>query len=232
MCSHLRSRATLTTLPPSFQDDVSSCYSCKQRCTAGIDMPGLHAGPRSALQHAGPIRWLGTGEHQDDMPEMYMIGFTSSAIRECPSWRLASVQMCVGHAEHPHVTSHVKDLPIRRLLCRYVVNEFPSDPAVEGPWLNMHPTLPPTYEQMAAGERALIIQNKGGGHGEIGYHLALNLAKEKGLKVGSTWPWLAGVHRMGEAWARTGSGEDALRDCLGMCMGIVRSGDKVLDTFG
>lgn len=37
--------------------------------------------------------------------------------------------------------------------------------------------------QMAAGEHALIIQNKGGGHGEIGYHLALNLAKEKGMKV-------------------------------------------------
>eukprot|EP00933_Yihiella_yeosuensis_P062507 TRINITY_DN6546_c2_g1_i1.p1 TRINITY_DN6546_c2_g1~~TRINITY_DN6546_c2_g1_i1.p1 ORF type:complete len:420 (+),score=105.59 TRINITY_DN6546_c2_g1_i1:73-1332(+) len=30
---------------------------------------------------------------------------------------------------------------------------------------------------------ALIVQNKGGGHGEIGYHLALNLANEKGLKV-------------------------------------------------
>lgn len=29
----------------------------------------------------------------------------------------------------------------------------------------------------------MIVQNKGGGHGEIGYHLALNLAKEKGLKV-------------------------------------------------
>ena len=34
---------------------------------------------------------------------------------------------------------------------------------------------------MAAG--ALIVQNKGGGHGEIGYHLALKLAREKGLKV-------------------------------------------------
>ena len=34
---------------------------------------------------------------------------------------------------------------------------------------------------MAAG--ALIVQNKGGGHGEIGYHLALKLAKEKALKV-------------------------------------------------
>lgn len=30
---------------------------------------------------------------------------------------------------------------------------------------------------------ALIIQNKGGGHGEIGYHLALELAKKKGMKV-------------------------------------------------
>ena len=30
------------------------------------------------------------------------------------------------------------------------------------------------------GEGALIIQNKGGGHGEIGYHLALQLASEKG----------------------------------------------------
>mmetsp|Transcript_41730 Transcript_41730/g.73363 ORF Transcript_41730/g.73363 Transcript_41730/m.73363 type:complete len:474 (-) Transcript_41730:191-1612(-) len=35
--------------------------------------------------------------------------------------------------------------------------------------------------QMA--DSALIIQNKGGGHGEIGYHLALELAKEKGVKV-------------------------------------------------
>eukprot|EP00439_Symbiodinium_sp_Y106_P028617 s1669_g3.t1 len=34
---------------------------------------------------------------------------------------------------------------------------------------------------LAAG--ALIIQNKGGGHGEIGYHLALKLAREKGLSV-------------------------------------------------
>lgn len=36
---------------------------------------------------------------------------------------------------------------------------------------------------MAAGEHALIIQNKGGGHGEIGYHLALTLAKDKKMKV-------------------------------------------------
>jgi len=34
----------------------------------------------------------------------------------------------------------------------------------------------------AAGAAALIVQNKGGGHGELGYHLALNLA-QKGLKV-------------------------------------------------
>lgn len=34
-----------------------------------------------------------------------------------------------------------------------------------------------------AAASALIVQNKGGGHGEIGYHLALTLAKEKGLKV-------------------------------------------------
>jgi len=34
----------------------------------------------------------------------------------------------------------------------------------------------------AAGAAALIVQNKGGGHGEIGYHLALDL-KRKGLKV-------------------------------------------------
>jgi len=32
-------------------------------------------------------------------------------------------------------------------------------------------------------DHALIIQNKGGGHGEIGYHLALTLAKDKGLAV-------------------------------------------------
>jgi len=32
-------------------------------------------------------------------------------------------------------------------------------------------------------ESALIIQNKGGGHGEIGYHLALELAKERGIAV-------------------------------------------------
>lgn len=36
---------------------------------------------------------------------------------------------------------------------------------------------------MAAGDTALIIQNKGGGHGEIGYHLALQLVKEKGFEV-------------------------------------------------
>jgi len=35
----------------------------------------------------------------------------------------------------------------------------------------------------AAGAAALIVQNKGGGHGELGYHLALKLAKEKGMKV-------------------------------------------------
>jgi len=33
------------------------------------------------------------------------------------------------------------------------------------------------------GESALIIQNKGGGHGEIGYHLAMQLVKEKGMDV-------------------------------------------------
>jgi len=32
-------------------------------------------------------------------------------------------------------------------------------------------------------DAALIIQNKGGGHGEIGYHLALQLVKEKGMEV-------------------------------------------------
>jgi nucleoside-diphosphate-sugar epimerase len=38
--------------------------------------------------------------------------------------------------------------------------------------------------RMAAGDAsALIIQNKGGGHGEIGYHLALQLVKEKGMEV-------------------------------------------------
>lgn len=36
---------------------------------------------------------------------------------------------------------------------------------------------------VAMAASALIVQNKGGGHGEIGYHLALKLAKEKGLKV-------------------------------------------------
>eukprot|EP00614_Pseudopedinella_elastica_P008746 CAMPEP_0172607498 /NCGR_PEP_ID=MMETSP1068-20121228/27667_1 /TAXON_ID=35684 /ORGANISM="Pseudopedinella elastica, Strain CCMP716" /LENGTH=360 /DNA_ID=CAMNT_0013410523 /DNA_START=14 /DNA_END=1096 /DNA_ORIENTATION=- len=37
---------------------------------------------------------------------------------------------------------------------------------------------------VAGGEnRALVIQNKGGGHGELGYHLALLLAQEKGCKV-------------------------------------------------
>ena len=37
--------------------------------------------------------------------------------------------------------------------------------------------------RMAAGDgSALIIQNKGGGHGEIGYHLALQLAA-KGTRV-------------------------------------------------
>lgn len=36
---------------------------------------------------------------------------------------------------------------------------------------------------VAAGAAALIVQNKGGGHGELGYHLALKLVKEKGLKV-------------------------------------------------
>eukprot|EP00438_Fugacium_kawagutii_P017501 Skav206889 [mRNA] locus=scaffold2387:57098:62550:+ [translate_table: standard] len=36
---------------------------------------------------------------------------------------------------------------------------------------------------VAMAATALIVQNKGGGHGEIGYHLALKLAKEKGLKV-------------------------------------------------
>jgi tripartite-type tricarboxylate transporter receptor subunit TctC len=37
--------------------------------------------------------------------------------------------------------------------------------------------------RMAAGDGALIIQNKGGGHGEIGYHLALELVKERGMPV-------------------------------------------------
>lgn len=36
---------------------------------------------------------------------------------------------------------------------------------------------------VAGAAAALIVQNKGGGHGELGYHLALNLAKEKGMKV-------------------------------------------------
>jgi hypothetical protein len=42
-----------------------------------------------------------------------------------------------------------------------------------------------TYIFMAQMEaaRALVIQNKGGGHGELGYHLALKLAREKGVKV-------------------------------------------------
>lgn len=35
----------------------------------------------------------------------------------------------------------------------------------------------------AVGGIALIVQNKGGGHGEIGYHLALQLVKEKNCKV-------------------------------------------------
>lgn len=37
--------------------------------------------------------------------------------------------------------------------------------------------------RMAATDSCLIIQNKGGGHGEIGYHLALQLVKEKDMSV-------------------------------------------------
>ena len=37
----------------------------------------------------------------------------------------------------------------------------------------------PASITMAASDSCLIIQNKGGGHGEIGYHLALQLVKEK-----------------------------------------------------
>eukprot|EP00900_Chrysochromulina_parva_P022773 jgi/Chrpa1/5129/Chrysochromulina_OHIO_Genome00015126-RA len=37
--------------------------------------------------------------------------------------------------------------------------------------------------RMAGDSSVLIIQNKGGGHGEIGYHLALQLAKDKGMPV-------------------------------------------------
>ena len=33
----------------------------------------------------------------------------------------------------------------------------------------------------ARSDSCLIIQNKGGGHGEIGYHLALQLAQEKDM---------------------------------------------------
>ena len=36
---------------------------------------------------------------------------------------------------------------------------------------------------LAASGHAVIVQNKGGGHGEIGYHLALQLVKEKGMEV-------------------------------------------------
>eukprot|EP00316_Scyphosphaera_apsteinii_P024406 CAMPEP_0119335178 /NCGR_PEP_ID=MMETSP1333-20130426/88912_1 /TAXON_ID=418940 /ORGANISM="Scyphosphaera apsteinii, Strain RCC1455" /LENGTH=325 /DNA_ID=CAMNT_0007345659 /DNA_START=139 /DNA_END=1116 /DNA_ORIENTATION=- len=36
---------------------------------------------------------------------------------------------------------------------------------------------------MVAGDSALIIQNKGGGHGEIGYHLALQLVMDRGFSV-------------------------------------------------
>lgn len=49
----------------------------------------------------------------------------------------------------------------------------------------MAPTRAPSAAtiRMADGESCLIIQNKGGGHGEIGYHLALQLTKEKGMPV-------------------------------------------------
>ena len=38
--------------------------------------------------------------------------------------------------------------------------------------------------RMAAGDNSvLLIQNKGGGHGELGYHLSQQLADKYGLKV-------------------------------------------------
>lgn len=36
---------------------------------------------------------------------------------------------------------------------------------------------------VACAAAALIVQNKGGGHGEVGYHLALQLVKEKAMQV-------------------------------------------------
>jgi len=52
---------------------------------------------------------------------------------------------------------------------------------------SLHATAPSTHARaalrMAAGDSCLIIQNKGGGHGEIGYHLALKLVAEKGMSV-------------------------------------------------
>ena len=50
-----------------------------------------------------------------------------------------------------------------------------------GGWFSHRYVVGAALVAMAAS--ALIVQNKGGGHGEIGYHLALKLAKEKGLKV-------------------------------------------------
>ena len=36
--------------------------------------------------------------------------------------------------------------------------------------------------RMAADDSCLIIQNKGGGHGEIGYHLAMQLSEQGKVK--------------------------------------------------
>lgn len=54
--------------------------------------------------------------------------------------------------------------------------------STQQPWAEMRGRYVAAVVALAAAS-ALIVQNKGGGHGEIGYHLALKLAKEKGLKV-------------------------------------------------
>jgi nucleoside-diphosphate-sugar epimerase len=46
-----------------------------------------------------------------------------------------------------------------------------------------HVRSPPLAVASGGENRAIIVQNKGGGHGEIGYQLALHLMDEKGLEV-------------------------------------------------
>lgn len=164
---------------------ISSIALLASTCQAFMQAPVLPSGSTrvraaGSVQVSGGVRTLSPDDSHS--PHVYDVG-AGECVASSAGTRAGYVPNDRIFSSHRMFT-RPRNTPARPYAHSHLLCYTHSRPGGSDP--NLCPgtsEYPPPLDQMAAGERALIIQNKGGGHGEIGYHLALNLAKEKGLKV-------------------------------------------------